>query len=101
MDDEIIQSWCFHDVECFDSTPSAAIIILDKDLESSSSLRSQQRSDVQSFGSQPVGDGTSSNALKEMDKMRSLIESVSRSDRKIMLELWFEYPGQLVITTRG
>ena len=42
MDDEIIHSWCFHDVECFDSTPSAAIIILDKDLESFLSLRSQQ-----------------------------------------------------------
>ena len=42
MDDEIIYSWCFNDVECFDSTPSAAIIILDKDLESFSSLRSQQ-----------------------------------------------------------
>ena len=42
MDDEIIHSWCFHDVECFYSTPSAAIIILDKDLESFSSLRSQQ-----------------------------------------------------------
>ena len=41
MDDEIIYSWCFNDVECFDSTPSAAIIILDKDLESFSSLRSQ------------------------------------------------------------
>ena len=34
MDDEIIHYWCFNDVECFDSTPSAAIIILDKDLES-------------------------------------------------------------------
>ena len=34
MDDEIIYSWCFNSVECFDSTPSAAIIILDKDLES-------------------------------------------------------------------
>ena len=42
MDDEIIHSWCFHDVECFDSTPSTAIIILDEDLESFSSLRSQQ-----------------------------------------------------------
>ena len=42
MDDEIIHSWCFHDVECFDSTPSAAIIILDKYLESFSSLRYQQ-----------------------------------------------------------
>ena len=42
MDDEIIHSWCFHDVECFDSTPSAAIIILDKDMESFLSLRSQQ-----------------------------------------------------------
>ena len=41
MDDEIIYSWCFNDVECFDSTPFAAIIILDKDLESFSSLRSQ------------------------------------------------------------
>ena len=41
MDDEIIHSWCFHDVKCFDSTPSAAIIILDKDLESFSSLISQ------------------------------------------------------------
>ena len=43
MDDKIIYSWCFHDVECFDSTPSAAIIILDKDLESFSSLRSQHK----------------------------------------------------------
>ena len=43
MDDKIIHSWCFHDVECFDSTPSAAIIILDKYLESFSSLRSQQQ----------------------------------------------------------
>ena len=41
MDGEIIYSWCFNDVECFDSTPSAAIIILNKDLESFSSLRSQ------------------------------------------------------------
>ena len=41
MDDEIIYSWCFNNVECFDSTPSAAITILDKDLESFSSLRSQ------------------------------------------------------------
>ena len=40
MDDEIIHSWCFHDVECFDSTPSTAIIILEEDLESFSSLRS-------------------------------------------------------------
>ena len=44
MDDEIIHSWCFQDVEYFDSTPSAAIIILDKALESFSSLRSQQGS---------------------------------------------------------
>ena len=42
MDDEIIHSWCFHDVECFDSTPSTTIIILDKDLESFSSLISHQ-----------------------------------------------------------
>ena len=48
MDDEIIYSWCFHDVECFDSTPSAAIIILDKDLESFSSLRSQQAPPISS-----------------------------------------------------
>ena len=41
MDDEIIYSWCFNDVKCFDSTPSAAIIILDRDLESFSSLISQ------------------------------------------------------------
>ena len=46
MDDEIIHSWCFHDVECFDLTPSAAIIILDKDLESFSSLRSQHECDT-------------------------------------------------------
>ena len=41
MDDEIIYSWCFNDVEYFDSTPSTAIIILDKDLESFSSMISQ------------------------------------------------------------
>ena len=34
MDDEIIYSWCFKVFECFDSTPSAAIIILVEDLES-------------------------------------------------------------------
>ena len=42
MDDEIIYSWCFNSVECFDSTPSAEIIILVKELESFSSLRSQE-----------------------------------------------------------
>ena len=42
MDDDIIYSWCFNSVECFDSTPSAAIIILEEDWESFSSLRSQQ-----------------------------------------------------------
>ena len=42
MDDEIINSWCFNSVEFFDSTTSVAIIILDEDLESFSSLRSQQ-----------------------------------------------------------
>ena len=41
MDDEIIYSWCLNIVECFNSTPSAAIIILNEDLESFSSLRSQ------------------------------------------------------------
>ena len=46
MDDEIIHSWCFHDVECFDLTPSAAIIIFDKDLESFLSLKSQQVADI-------------------------------------------------------
>ena len=34
MDDEIINSSCFNVVECFDLTPSAAIMILDEDLES-------------------------------------------------------------------
>ena len=42
MDDEIIYSWCFNCVDCFDSTPSAAIIVLEKILESFSSIRSQQ-----------------------------------------------------------
>ena len=32
MDDEIIYSWCFNSVECFDSTSSAAIIIFNEDL---------------------------------------------------------------------
>ena len=53
MDDLIIHSWCFHDVECFDSTPSAAIIILDKDLESFSSLRYQQFPHAPSTSSHP------------------------------------------------
>ena len=34
MDDEIIYSWCFNSVECFDSTSSAAIIIFFEKLES-------------------------------------------------------------------
>ena len=38
MDDEIIFSWCFNFVECFDSTPSTAIIVLVDILESFSSL---------------------------------------------------------------
>ena len=42
INDEIIYSWCFNSVECFDSTPSAAIIILYEDLESFSSLTSHQ-----------------------------------------------------------
>ena len=33
MDDEIIYSWCFNFVECFDSTPSIAIIVLVEKLE--------------------------------------------------------------------
>ena len=41
MDDEIIYSWCFNDVKFFDSTHSTVIIILDKDLKSFLSLRSQ------------------------------------------------------------
>ena len=41
MDNEITYSWCFNCVECFDSTSSAAIIILIKKLESFSSLKSQ------------------------------------------------------------
>ena len=43
MDDEIIYSWCLNFVEWFDSTSSAAIIVLVKNLESLSSLRSQHR----------------------------------------------------------
>ena len=41
MDDEIIYSWFFNTVEYFDSTPSAAIIVLVDNLESLWSLRSQ------------------------------------------------------------
>ena len=41
MDDEIIYSWSFYYVEYFDSTPSAAIIVLVENLKSFSSLRSQ------------------------------------------------------------
>ena len=43
MDDDIIYSWCFNSVECYYSTSSAAIIILVKNLESLSSLRSQHK----------------------------------------------------------
>ena len=42
MDDDIIYSWCFNSVECFDSTSSVAIIVLVENLESFSSLRSQK-----------------------------------------------------------
>ena len=64
MDDEIIHSWCFHDVECFDSTPSATIIILDKDLESFSSLRSQH--DLHQKRDREVAVQSSSNGGKVM-----------------------------------
>ena len=37
-------------------------------------------------------DGTSDNVLKDTDRVRSLTERVSRSDQKIMLELWSNYP---------
>ena len=42
MDDEIIYSWSFNYVKYFDSTPSAATIVLVENLESLLSLRSQQ-----------------------------------------------------------
>ena len=42
MDDEIIYSWFFDSIEFFDSTASVAIIFLVENLESFSSLRSQQ-----------------------------------------------------------
>ena len=32
MDDEIIYSWCFNSIECFDSTPSTAIIFFGRKL---------------------------------------------------------------------
>ena len=32
MDDDIIYSWCFNSVVCFDSTPSIAIIVLGRKL---------------------------------------------------------------------
>ena len=46
MDDEIIYSWCFNYVECFGSTPYAAIIVLVENLESLSSLKSQKLPEV-------------------------------------------------------
>ena len=49
MDDEIIYSWCFNSVECFDSTSSAAIIVLVENLESLSSLRSQHFLDIEAW----------------------------------------------------
>ena len=39
MDDEIINSWGFNSVECFDSISSAAIIVLVKIMENLSSFR--------------------------------------------------------------
>ena len=47
MDDEIIYSCFFNFVECFDLTPSATIIVLVENLESLSSLRSEQYSNAQ------------------------------------------------------
>ena len=45
------------------------------------------------------GDGTSGGVPKDGDEVRLLIESVSESDRHIVLELWFDYLGQLVVGT--
>ena len=42
MDDEIIYSWYFNSVECFDSTSSTKINVLVEIMESLSSLRSHQ-----------------------------------------------------------
>ena len=42
MDDEIIYSWCFNFVNCYDLTSSTTIIVWVKNLESSSSLKSLQ-----------------------------------------------------------
>ena len=50
MDDEIIDSWCFKSIECFDSTSSVAIIVLVKNLESLSSLKSQQKGYRKTYG---------------------------------------------------
>ena len=49
MDDGIINSWCFNYVECLDSTPFAAIIVMVENLESFLSLRSQQQNDILSI----------------------------------------------------
>ena len=57
MDDEIIYSWCFNSIECFDSTPSTTIIILVKNLKSLLSLRSQQYH-IQLFLKVSVEEGT-------------------------------------------
>ena len=38
---------------------------------------------------------------KDNSDVRSLTESVSGSNRNFMFEHWSDYPGQLVIVTRG
>ena len=42
MDDEVIYSWCFNSLKCFDLTSSIARIILVENSESLLSFRSQQ-----------------------------------------------------------
>ena len=59
------------------------------------------RRNLQSFGSRLVGDRTSSIVLKDKDIVWSLTESVSRSDQKIVLDFWSDYPDQLVIAIVG
>ena len=48
-----------------------------------------------------MGDETRDNILKDKNRVRLLIDSLSKLDQKIVHELWFDYYSQLVITNGG
>ena len=71
-----------------------------KNLERQANSKRSKEQHVELWES-TCGSEMSRSVSKDSDRVRSLTKSVSRSDWKIMLELWYDYPDQLVINIKG